>query len=74
MDKKTANTVAAILGTLGLLLILAGPAFHFIPTNIGIFAALSSWIIAGLIRRLGGKEEKEEKKEEGKKEEKEEKE
>ena len=40
MDKKMATAVAAVLGALGLILILAGPAFHFIPTEIGIFLAL----------------------------------
>ena len=52
MSKGMATTIAAVLGALGLILILAGPAFHFIPTNYGIFAALVCWVIAGLIRGL----------------------
>ena len=55
MDEKTMGIVAAALGALGLILILAGPAFHFIPTNVGIFAALACWIIAGLISGLSKK-------------------
>jgi len=52
MDKKTTGIIAAVLGALGLILILAGPAFHFIPTNLGIFAALVCWIIAGVIKGM----------------------
>jgi len=55
VDEKTMGIVAAALGALGLILILAGPAFHFIPTNVGIFAALACWIIAGLISGLSKK-------------------
>ncbi len=72
------TTVAAILGALGLVFIFAGPAFHFIPTTTGIFLALVSWIVGGLLRGLskkegGEKEEKEEEKKEEKGKEKEEK-
>ena len=49
-DKKTGKMIAMILGALGLLLILAGPAFHFIDTKIGIFLALASWIIGIVVR------------------------
>ena len=68
MDKKTTGIIAAVLGALGLILILAGPAFHFIPTTAGIFAALVCWIVAGVMRGIVGKEkevkeEKEEKEE-----------
>lgn len=71
MDKKTTGIIAAVLGAFGLILILAGPAFHFIPTQLGIFAALVSWIIAGVVRGIAGKEEKEAKEEEKKEEERE---
>lgn len=76
MDKKTGRVVAAVLGTLGLLFIFAGPAFHFIDTTLGIFLALASWAIGGLIAGLSKGEKGEEKKEEpaSEKEEKEEKE
>lgn len=52
MDEKTTGIIAAVLGALGLVLILAGPAFHFIPTQTGIFAALVCWIIAGVIKGI----------------------
>lgn len=67
MDEKTITIVAAVLGALGLILILAGPAFHYIPTQLGIFAALVCWIVAGLIKGIVKKsEKKEEEKEEEK--------
>lgn len=74
MDKKTTGTVAAILGAVGLVFILAGPAFHFIPTTTGIFLALVSWIVGGLLKSLAKKDSGEKKEDEEKKEEKEEKE
>lgn len=55
MDKKT---IAAVLGALGLIFIFAGPAFHYIPIQLGIFLALVCWVVAGLIARLGKGEEK----------------
>ena len=55
MDKKT---WATILGVSGLLLILAGPAFHFIPTNVGIFLALACWIIGGTLGKMAKEEKK----------------
>lgn len=58
MDKKT---FAAVLGTLGLIFIFAGPAFHFIDTKVGIFLALTSWVLAGLLKGLAKKEKEEEK-------------
>ena len=57
MSKEMATTIAAVLGVVGLLLMLAGPAFHFIPTDVGIFAGLACWIIGGLIRGLARKGE-----------------
>ena len=62
MNKRIGATIAAVLGVLGLILILAGPAFHLLPTNLSIFAALVCWIVAGAIRAFVRKAEKEEKK------------
>jgi len=64
MNTKTASIIAAVLGVLGLLIILAGPAFDLLPisTNASIFAALACWIVGGLIRGLVKKAEKKEKK------------
>ncbi len=43
--------LASVLGVLGLLFILAGPAFHLLPGRNGywIFAALACWIVGGAI-------------------------
>jgi drug/metabolite transporter (DMT)-like permease len=62
VDKKTAGTLAAVLGAIGLLFILAGPAFHFIQTDVGIFLALASWIVGGLIKALAKEAKKKKKK------------
>ena len=69
VDKKTGNTVAAILGALGLVFIFAGPAFHYIDIQLGIFLALVSWVVGGLIKGLSKGKKEEEKKEEEKEEE-----
>lgn len=54
--------LAAVLGVLGLLFILAGPAFHVLPgsNNYWIFTALACWIVGGAIRaflKKAGKQE-----------------
>lgn len=59
MDAKTAKNLAVVLGVSGLLLILAGPAFHFIPTNTGIFLGLACWIIGGALGGYAKREKKE---------------
>jgi len=43
--------LAAVLGVLGVLFILAGPAFHILPgsNNYWIFTALACWIVGGAI-------------------------
>lgn len=58
------GVIATVLGVLGLLLILAGPAFHLLPgsNNLWIFAALACWIVGGVIRGFVKKAEKKEKK------------
>lgn len=66
MNKKIAGIIAAVLGVIGLIVILAGPAFNLLPTNPSIFAALVCWIVGGAIRGFVRKAEKEEKKEEKK--------
>ncbi len=62
MCKNIATIIAVILGALGLILILAGPAFNLLPTNLSIFAALVCWIVAGVVRAIVKKTEKKEKK------------
>jgi len=58
------GVIAAVLGVVGLLLILAGPAFRLLPgsNNLWIFTALACWIIGGVIRGFVRKAEKKEKK------------
>ncbi len=58
------GVIAAVLGIVGLLLILAGPAFHLLPgsNNLWIFSALACWIVGGVIRGFVRKAEKKEKK------------
>lgn len=43
--------LAAVLGVLGLLFILAGPAFNLLPGRNGywIFTAIACWIVGGAI-------------------------
>ena len=51
MNKKTAITLASILGVIGMALILAGPAFHLIHSKTGLYAGLVVWLVGGA---LGG--------------------
>ena len=61
---STMGVIAAVLGVVGLLIILAGPAFDLLPgsNNLWIFIALACWIIGGVIRGFARKAEKKEKK------------
>ena len=61
MNTRIATIIVAVLGALGLILILAGPAFDFLPSTPSIFAALVCWIVGGVIRGLAKKTEKKEK-------------
>ena len=47
MNQKTALSLAAILGVLGIALILAGPAFHLIDSKAGLYAGLVCWLVGG---------------------------
>ena len=62
MGRMIARIIAATLGVLGLILILAGPAFHLLPGNPSIFAALVCWIVGGAVSGFVRKAAKEEKK------------
>ena len=61
MNTQTVTIIAAVLGALGLILILAGPAFDLLPSNPSIFAALVCWIVGGVIKGFVKKARKEEK-------------
>jgi len=58
------RVIASILGILGLLFILAGPAFHLLPgsNNLWIFTALACWIVGGLVGGFAKKAQKKEEK------------
>ena len=55
MNKKASGLAAVVLAILGLVLILAGPVFQFLPTTVGIFGVLTCWVVAGLVKGLGKK-------------------
>jgi len=61
---STLGVIATILGVLGLLFILAGPAFHLLPgsNSLWIFTALACWIVGGVVGRIAKKVAKKEEK------------
>ena len=50
MENQTAKIVAAVLGVLGIALILAGPAFHLVESTPALFAGIVCWVVAGAIK------------------------
>ncbi len=56
--------LAAVLGVLGLLFILAGPAFNLLPGRNGywIFTAIACWVVGGAISAFLKKAPKQESK------------
>lgn len=50
MENKTAKIVAAILGVVGIALILAGPAFDLVESTPALFAGIMCFIVAGAIK------------------------
>jgi hypothetical protein len=50
MENQTAKIVTAILGVLGIALILAGPFFHLIENTPALFAGIMCFIVAGAIK------------------------
>jgi len=58
------SILAAVLGVLGLLFILAGPAFGILPgsNNYWIFTALACWIVGGAISAFLKKTQKQDSK------------
>ena len=49
MEKQTVKTTSTILIVLGILFMLAGPAFNFVPETPAIFAGIVCFILSGLI-------------------------
>ena len=50
MENQTAKIIAVILGVVGIVLILAGPAFHLIESTPALFAGIVCFVIAGAIK------------------------
>ena len=50
MENQTAKVVATILGVVGIILILAGPAFHLVESTPALFAGIVCLIVAGAIK------------------------
>ena len=58
MENQTARIVATVLGVLGIVLILAGPAFHLVESTPALFAGIVCFIIAGAVKAFFRKTEK----------------
>jgi hypothetical protein len=52
MENQTAKIVATVLGVLGIILILAGPAFHLVESTPALFAGIVCFVIAGAIKEF----------------------
>jgi hypothetical protein len=52
LTNERAKTASTILGTLGILFMIA-MAFQILPFNYAIFAGVACFILAGTVRRLG---------------------
>ncbi|GAI47106.1 unnamed protein product [marine sediment metagenome] len=52
MENQTAKIVATILGVLGIILILAGPAFHLVESTPALFAGIVCLIVGGAIKEF----------------------
>jgi len=50
MENQTAKIVAAVLGVVGFILILAGPAFHLVESTPALFTGIVCWVVAGAIK------------------------
>jgi hypothetical protein len=56
VSRKTARTIAVVVGVAGAILIAAGPMFHFMPTDVGSYGAFVAILIV-VIAVLVGKGE-----------------
>jgi hypothetical protein len=57
MENQTAKIITAVLGVLGIILILAGPAFHIVENTPALFAGIVCFVIAGAIKAFFKKAE-----------------
>ncbi|HEX8475707.1 MAG TPA: hypothetical protein VF666_16910 [Pyrinomonadaceae bacterium] len=55
MNPKTASTLSIVLGTLGVLFLMA-MAFGVFAFKYAIFLGVACFILAGMVKRLGGRE------------------
>lgn len=60
MTKPMANQLTAVLGIAGILLILAGPAFHLLASTPALFFGLACFVVAGAVKAFVRNEENEE--------------
>ena len=52
MENQTARIVATVLGVLGIVLILAGPAFHLTESTPALFVGIVCFIVAGALKNF----------------------
>ena len=57
MGNQTAKIIATVLGVLGIVLILAGPAFHLVESTPALFAGIVCFVVAGAIKAFFKKSE-----------------
>ena len=58
MTKSTRNLITTVLAVVGILLILAGPAFNLLARTPSLFAAIACFVVAaavGGLARQGGR-------------------
>lgn len=56
MTNQTTKTVAIVLSTLGILFMVS-IGFGLLPWNLAVFAGVACFIVAGMVKKLGGQEE-----------------
>jgi hypothetical protein len=54
MDKQKTNTIARVLGLVGVLFMLA-MAFDMMPRNYALFAGVACFVVAGAMWGIGGR-------------------
>lgn len=62
MKPEVARIIARFFGAVGILLILAGPAFHLLASQPALFAGIACFVVSGAIMgilRRGGSDKEE---------------
>ncbi|GAI75822.1 unnamed protein product [marine sediment metagenome] len=52
MENQTVKIVTTVLGVVGIILILAGPAFHLVESTPALFTGIVCFVIAGAIKEF----------------------